>query len=253
MILLCATALAAESSKPAFLWSQYFNAKGENRYTLKGNYSHAMDGLKSDFDVRVNDAPLTSESLRGVSVVLISNPNDKAHGHNPPPHHMSADDVAELTRFVKAGGGLIVMGNQEGHNLEITDFNALLTQFGMKFVNNYTDAKQLIIPKDVPVLGGLRWAYYTGNQVVFDANNVSNARPLVLNDLKQKALGGPRDAEGTLLGIAEPGKGHVAVVTDAGWITNDAMSGKGIGKVSIKDQDNLEIWIRLTKWTAGLK
>jgi hypothetical protein len=43
----------------------------------------------------------------------------------------------------------------------------------------------------------------------------------------------------------------VAVVTDAGWITNNAMSGKGIGRVAIKEQDNWQIMLRLTRWAAG--
>jgi hypothetical protein len=41
-----------------------------------------------------------------------------------------------------------------------------------------------------------------------------------------------------LLAIAEPGQGHVVAVTDAGWISNDALSGKGIGGVAIKEQGN---------------
>jgi unsaturated rhamnogalacturonyl hydrolase len=246
-----APAAAADAAKPVFLWSGYFNAKGENRYTPNGNYRDVMDRLRKDFEVRIDSEPLNAQTLKGVSVVLISNPNDKASKTNPPPHHMSDEDVTELTRFVKAGGGLIVMGNQEGHNIEIKDFNKLLSEFGMTCVNNYTDAKQVNIPKEAPILGGLRWAYYTGNQVIIEPNNASHARSLVENDPSVKALGGPRNPAGTLLAIAEPGMGHVVVATDAGWITNDAMSGKGIGKVAIKDQDNLEIMVRLTKWAAG--
>jgi len=54
-----------------------------------------------------------------------------------------------------------------------------------------------------------------------------------------------------LLASAEPGRGHVVVVTDAGWISNDALSEKGIGGVSIKDEDNWEIFRRLAHWCAG--
>ena len=43
----------------------------------------------------------------------------------------------------------------------------------------------------------------------------------------------------------------VAVVTDAGWISNDALSDKGIGGVSVNGQDNWEIFHRLAHWTAG--
>jgi hypothetical protein len=54
-----------------------------------------------------------------------------------------------------------------------------------------------------------------------------------------------------LLATAEPGKGRVVVVTDAGWITDDALSGKGIGGVAITEHDNWEIFLRLSTWAAG--
>ena len=47
------------------------------------------------------------------------------------------------------------------------------------------------------------------------------------------------------------GKGHFVAVTDSGWISNDALSGKGIADVAIKEQDNWEIFRRLVKWAAG--
>jgi hypothetical protein len=252
-VALASVAWAADppATKPVFLYSRYFNAKGEKRYEADGQYRDVVQRLGGRFEVRVNDLPLDEKNLKGVAVVLIANPSDKAAGKNPPPHHVSAQDVAELTRFVRGSGGLIVMGNQENHNLEIRDVNILLGEFGLRFENRYTDAKQLVIPKDVPIVGGLRWAYYTGNQVVVEPNHPARPRPLVVNDLSQKPLGGPRDAKGTLLAVAEPGKGRVVVVTDAGWITNDALSGKGIGRVAIKEQDNGEIFLRLATWAAG--
>jgi hypothetical protein len=53
-----------------------------------------------------------------------------------------------------------------------------------------------------------------------------------------------------LLAVSEPGKGRVVAVTDSGWISNDALSGKGIGGVGIKEQDNFEIFRRLARWAA---
>src|SRR5437016_13482900 len=48
-------------------------------------------------------------------------------------------------------------------NLEVDDMNRLLAQFGIQATNLYTDAKKLVIPAGTPLIGGLRWAYYTGN------------------------------------------------------------------------------------------
>src|SRR5262249_17026342 len=130
------------STKPVFLYSRYFNAKGEKRYLPDGTYSDVLQRLRSDFHVRIHAEPLTAKNLAGCNVALIANPTDKAVETNSPPHHFSARDIDALTQFVKNGGGLIVLGNQENHNLETEDTNKLLSRFGIQFTNSYTDAKR---------------------------------------------------------------------------------------------------------------
>lgn len=240
----------SRGTKPVFLYSRYFNAEGEQRYLPDGTYSNVLQRLRSEFDVRIHGEPLTTKTVSGVKVLLIANPSDKAVGANPPPHHFATEDIDALTSFVKNGGGLIVMGNQENHNLEIEDTNRLLSRFGIQFTNLYTDAKKLMLPKSAPVIGGLHWAYYTGNLLVLDSKHPARPRALAANDLMVKPLGGPRDQAGALMAAAELGLGRVVVVTDAGWISNDALSGKGVGSVAIREQDNWEIFRRLAHWAA---
>jgi hypothetical protein len=253
LIAIAAQLAAAEgpgSSKPVLLYSRYFNAVGESRYLPEGTYKDVLTRLRGEFEVRVHSQPLTPQTLAGVNVVLIANPSDQAVGTNPPPPHVSAADIGVLTRFVESGGGLIVMGNQERHNFEIDDINKLMARFGLQFTNLYTDVKQLPIPKQTPIIGGLRWAYYTGNLLLIAQGHPAKPRPLVNNDVTLKPLNGPRNEAGTLLAVAEPGRGHVLAVTDAGWLSNDALSEKGIGGVAVKGQDNWEIFRRLAHWAA---
>jgi hypothetical protein len=240
----------APAAKPVFLYTRYFNAAGEGRYLPDGTYKDFLDRMRGEFEVRVSSEPLSSKSLAGVNFVLIANPSDKAVRANPPPHHVSPADIETLTKFVEGGGGLVVMGNQENHNLEVADMNKLLAHFGLQMTNLYTDVKKLVLPKDTPIIGGLIWGYYTGNLVMVTPNHPAKARPLVMNDPAQKPLKGERDQEGSLLAIAEPGRGHVVLATDAGWISNDALSEKGIGGVAIKGEDNWEIFRRLAHWAA---
>jgi len=237
--------------KPVLLYSRHFNAVGEMRYLPDGTFKEILTKLRGEFDVRVNSDPLTTKSLTGVDVVLIANPSDKAVGTNLPPHHVAAEDIAVLTRFTEQGGGLIVMGNQENHNLEFVDLNKLLARFGLQFVEKFTDMKKLTVPKDTPVIGGLNWGYYTGNQIVIEPSHIAKPRSLINNDLTVKPINGPRNEPGCLLAVAEPGKGRVVLVTDAGWLTDDALSEKGIGGVAVKGQDNWEIFRRLSHWAAG--
>ena len=249
----CESLPAADSpaqSNPVFLYSRYYNAVGESRYLPDGNYKEILTRLRGEFDVRIHNQPLNSQTLAGVNVVLIANPSDKAAGTNLPPSHISAADIAALTHFVEQGGGLIVMANQENHNLEIEDMNKLLFRFGLQFTNLYTDVKKLALPKETPIIGGLSWGYYTGNLILITPEHPARPRPLVLNDLAQKPLAGTRDTSGSLLAVAEPGRGHVVVVTDCGWLTEDALTDKGIGGVAVKGQDNWEIFRRLAHWAA---
>jgi hypothetical protein len=254
LLVSCIASVAAADSpaqkKPVLLYSRYFNAVGETRYLPDGTYKEILTLLRNEFDVRVHRQPLNAQTLAGVNVVLIANPSNKAAGTNPPPPHVSAADIAALTRYVEQGGGFIVMGNQENHNLEIDDMNKLLVCFGLQWTNLYTDVKKLVLPKETPIIGGLRWGYYTGNLVLITPDHPARPRPLILNDLAQKPLKGSRDTPGALLAVAEPGRGHVAVITDSGWLSDDALSEKGIGGVAVKGQDNWEIFRRLAHWAA---
>ncbi len=247
-----ATTRGADLEKPVLLYSRYFNAQGDSRYLPEGAFHDVIEGLRQDFTVRVDSEPLSRAKLSDVQLLLVVNPNDAAVGNNPPPHHVTARDVSMLRRFVRGGGGLIVMGNQENHNLETKDMNRLLGEFGLQFTNAYTDAKKLILPRSTPLIGGLRWAYYTGNRVTVAPAHPAKPRALVMNDLNQKPLKGERDQPGPLLAVAEPGRGRVVVVTDSGWVADWALHDEGVGGVAIHGQDNWEIFRRLADWAAHL-
>jgi len=238
------------ADNPVFLYSQYFNARGENRYPADGVFSQVIQELGKEFSIRTNAEPLNAKTLAAVKVLLIANPNDLAHTTNPPPHHLAGADAIALYNWIVGGGSLILMGNQEGHNLETKDVNQFLGLIGLKWVDRYTDAKKLVLTDDTPLIGGLNWAYYTGNQIEVSGNHPARARALVLNDLDQPPLKGKRDEAGCLLALAEPGQGRVVLVTDSGWIANWAFEEKGVGGVAIEGQDNLEIMRRLTRWAA---
>ncbi|MDB6056095.1 MAG: hypothetical protein JWN25_3618 [Verrucomicrobiales bacterium] len=237
--------------KPVLLYSRYFNAAGENRYLPEGNYTDILKfAREAGFELQVHSNELSNIALKGVDVVLIANPSDKAAGTNATPHHFDAREVEQLVHFVKAGGGLILMGNQENHNVDVAGSNRLLKNFGLELVDQYTDAKPIRLGTDHPLFPGLTWAYYTGDLVLLDPKSGARPRVLIAND-KTTPLGGPRNQEGALMAGAEPGKGRVVVVTDAGWLTNEALNGKGIGSVAIKGHDNFEIFRRMVLWAGG--
>ena len=144
-----------------------------------------------------------------------------------------------------------MLGNQEAHNLETQDLNRLLAQFGLQLLDKHTDIKLLPLAKATPIIGGLNWLYYSGDQVVLTPGHAAKPRALVNNDLAITPLNGPRNEAGCLLATAEPGKGRVVLVTDAGWIAEDSLAGKLSGTLPAKPNDNWEIMRRLSRWAAG--
>ena len=243
--------LQGSEDKPVLLYSRYYNAEGEKRYLPKGTYSEILKELSAEFEVRVHAERPSMKNLKDVDVVLISNPSANPVNGNPLPAMLEERDRRQLSRFIKKGGGVIIMGNQENHNLETENVNQFLKKFGMQWTENYTDAKGLNIPQGTPVLGGLKWAYYTGNQIQLTATkNVEHWT--VQNDLSQAPLKGKRDAKGVLLASASFGKGRLVAVTDSGWIINSVLAGNGLGGNVVENDDNLEIMKRLCRWASGI-
>src|ERR1051325_2362122 len=118
------------------------------------------------------------------------------------------------------------MGNQVGHNVEVTNVNKLLRRFGLQLTNLYTDMKLIAAPKETPIVGGLRWGYFTGDLVLIQTNHPAKPRTLIDNNLNAPLLHGARNQTGSLLAVAQPRKGRVVVATDCGWITDEALEGK---------------------------
>lgn len=242
--------ILAESDKPVLLYSRHYNAQGETRYLPDGSYRDVLTALKEHFEVRVDDQRPSRSLLRDVDVVLISNPSLEAVGDHPAPPHLEARDRRLLLNYIRRGGGLIVMGNQENHNLETEAVNQLFAPLGLEWVDDYTDAKALKIADKTPVLGGLTWGYYTGNLIrLTPAKGVQ--RWVVINDLDQPPLTGKRDAAGALLAGVQYGKGRLVAVTDSGWINNSVLAGEGLGGTVLPGDQNLEIFKRLCLWATG--
>ena len=236
--------------KPVFLYCLHYQAPGENRYPAEGSCRQILDRLRSSFEVRVSVDPPSPKLLQDVAVVLIANPNESAVGTQPPPAHLTRGDILAWSTYLQEGGGLILLGNQEGHNLEYTNVNILLMRFGMTWTNHYHDAKEIAVPVGTPIIGGLRWAYYTGNEILLNPTHPALPHAWVTNDVSTPTATGRRNEAGVLLAVAEPTKGRLVVATDAGWISHNALDSIGIGGTILRDHQNAELFERLALWAA---
>ena len=244
----------ATSTRPVLLYSMAFTAEGEKQYEPNGPYREVLARLTQDFEVRYSDQPLSWKVLGGAKVVLISNPSDKGVGGREP-HHVDRADVNLLANYVQGGGGLVFLSNQSGapHNCEKENANKLLEQFGIRNSEYFIGVKRIVIPADVPIIGGLTWGFYYGSPLMVDESHFAHPRVLVWNDpnLPAQPKKGPDGVRGPLLAVAEVGKGRVVVASDTGWIAEWALlEQEPFG--TVRGQDNWEICRRLTRWAAGL-
>lgn len=246
-------------SRPRWLYTLAYHAEGDPRYLPDGDYQELFRRLSVDFEVETTKARPTPAGLRDVSVLFIASPNDKAVGNGPPPGHVSADDARAILDFVRAGGGLVLLHNQDAgdHNVEIDDLNQLMMPVGLRFTRVLVPFKGLTFGAQLPLVGGQRWAFYAGCGLErFAAPGVTTSL-FVENDLTQRPLR-PKDTDvrSGMLAANLLGEGRVVVATDSGWATGWAFDETGVGVSAtaplIKGQDNWEIFHRLARWAAKL-
>ncbi len=83
------------------------------------------------FNTKVGNTSFTDETLKGVDIVLLWNPN------NP----IEENEITALTKFVERGGSLLVLASHEYDMIDTTrtSVNALLEPFGIRVMKNGTD------------------------------------------------------------------------------------------------------------------
>lgn len=83
------------------------------------------------FNTKVGNTSFSDETLKGVDIVLLWNPN------NP----IEENEITALTKFVERGGSLLVLASHEYDMIDTTrtSVNALLEPFGIRVMKNGTD------------------------------------------------------------------------------------------------------------------
>src|SRR5262249_20283129 len=156
---------------------------------------------------------------------------------------LTDDELAAIEAFVRAGGGLIVLGESEqakyGDNL-----NELLTPFGIQIANDTVSDYErhhssphwvladLQQPEDgVDLLARVHEAcFYRAGTL-----EAGDARVLARAGATSSAPGAP------LLAVTEYGAGRVVVAADSDLFGDDCLG----------DLDHEALWLNLVHWAAG--
>jgi Family of unknown function (DUF6421)/Domain of unknown function (DUF4350) len=222
-----------------------------------GDSSYALAAealLERDFDVAANvDQPLSADTLERCDVLVIAHPSEpvweRTTGTGSP--RLSAEEIDAIDAFVRAGGGLIVLGETEqekyGNNL-----NELLARFGVRLENDtvqdyehHTGAPSWILAeladggrgREGDLLARVHAAcLYRATTITSTRTRpptpVQPARILARSHASASVPGAP------LIIAAEHGEGRVAVLADSDLFGDDC----------IEELDHRALWLNLVYW-----
>ncbi len=214
------------------------------------SYARAAELLGSrDFSVAANtDGPLTADALAGVDVLVIAHPSDpkweRTTGSGEP--LLSAQELDAIDSYVRAGGGLIVLGETEqdkyGNNL-----NELLARFELRLANDTVQDYEHHAGAPSWILGELgqggrgndgdllarvgQVCFYRSTTIVSE----NGARILARTHSTASVPGAP------LLVAAEHGDGRIVLLADSDLFGDDC----------IDELDHGALWLNLAYWVTG--
>lgn len=207
-----------------YVWEEMDN----NGYSL-------WEHLFRQYGAKTDSLPVapTADNLKKASVYIIVDPDNEKE--SPAPNFIQAADITAIEGWVKAGGVLVLMGNDSA-NMEFTHFNELAGRFGIHF--NFDDYHKV-----------------TGNQYEMGAFTMTvqdaifpTTNKIYIKELSTLKLDGPARAHFTdqgnvITAVAKVGKGTVFAVGDP-WFYNEYTDGRKLPA----DFQNFNAARDLTRW-----
>jgi unsaturated rhamnogalacturonyl hydrolase len=178
----------------------------------------------------------TLNNLKNAAVYIIVDPDFEKE--NPSPNFMSAAAVAPISQWVKAGGVLVLLGN-DAPNAELKCFNGLSETFGVHF-NGDTKGT-------VPVATNFETAKVT----IPAGNEIFAPKDVFIKEYSSLKLSGDaksilKDSDGDdVVSVTKYGKGTVLVIGDP-WLYNEYVDGR---KLPAK-YENFKAGEELVNWLA---
>ena len=219
---------AGEVERFHYLWdkSDYGN------FFILGNI-FKKQGFKLD---SLETAPTTAK-LKGTDVYIIVDPDRPKE--NPKPNYIQAEDITEISAWVKQGGVLVMFANDSA-NVELPHFNKLANVFGMHFTNEMQNhviddahfEDGAVVIKNNPI-------FKTANKIfmkdVCSIDTKNGAKPVLKNA-----------ANATLIASAKYGKGTVIAIADP-WLYDEYVNGrlpKEMGFENDKAAADVVAWLK---------
>jgi hypothetical protein len=190
--------------------------------------------------------PLDADALRDADVLVIAHPSDprweRTAGGSP---LLSDAELDAIEAFVRAGGGLVVLAEEE-HDKYANNLNALLERFGIRVASDAISDYEHNDGAPHWVLGELADAARDGVDLLARVRSAcfyragrlelsNGAGVLARSSATASSAGVP------LLAVTEHGAGRVVVAADSDLFGDDC----------IAIRDHADLWCNLVLWAAG--
>ena len=193
------------------------------------------------------DGALDDDALGAADVLVIAHPSDPRWERTVPggSPRLSGAELDAIEAFVRDGGGLIVLGEEEQEKYG-SNLNVLLQRFGIEIANDAVSdyahhdgaphwvLAELGSPRD----GGVDLLAGVGSACFYRAGRLrlrNGARPLA------RAAASASTPGATLLAAVEHAAGRVVVAADSDLFGDDCLA----------QHDHEVLWCNLVQWAAG--
>lgn len=207
-----------------YVWEEMDN----NGYSLLGHLFRQY-GMRTD---SLAVAP-TADNLKKASVYIIVDPDNEKE--SPAPDFIQDSDISAIESWVKAGGVLVLLGNDSA-NMEFTHFNNLAEKFGIHF--NFDDYHK--VTGSQFEMGAFTM---TVQDAIFPATTKIYIKELSTLKLSGTARAHFTDNGNVIMAVAKIGKGTVFAVGDP-WFYNEYTDGRKLPA----DFENYNAARDLTQW-----
>ncbi len=217
-----------DSSGQMISWHYKWDELANGGFSVWGNIFRSY-GVKT----KTLSASPSAQNLKGSDIYIIVDPDTPTETEKP--NYVEAKDVKAISDWVKAGGVLVLMGNDVG-NAEFDHFNQLAGAFGIEFNK---DSRNKVPGND----------FTMGRLVVTPPHPIfKTARNLYLKELSTLKIKAPAkpvyvDNSDTIMAVAKYGKGTVFAVGDP-WLYNEYTDGRKLPP----EYDNFKAAIDLALW-----
>lgn len=191
--------------------------------------------------------PLDADALGAADVLVLAHPSDPRWERTVPDGspRLSGAELDAIEAFVRDGGGLIVLGEEEQEKYD-SNLNVLLDRFGIEIANaliydyeHHDGAPHWVLAElSSPREGGVDLLARVGSACFYRAGRLelrNGARPLA------RAAASASTPGATLLAATEHGAGRVVVAADSDLFGDDCLA----------QHDHEDLWCNLVQWAAA--